>query len=345
MNTVLKTIATLLTLSLALTTGGVSAAPSASATPNNGSGQTPASAAAANFSISVNGSVLSGSGFQSSGGKEPLIPLRAVADALGFKVTWNGQTKTAQLNKGSIFTAVKNGEDRYVINKLFTTLGTAPQMKQNRLYVPLSFASEVLYQSVTVKGQQIVIAPAAEHSTETGVITAITNADNYQSVRIQGTGKAGLVLNVSKDTRLLSKDGSPLAFSGLHIGMTVEAQHSLISTRSLPPQTPAYQITVLDTMAKDEVLGTAGTIRQVITGEDGTVSLRIQGSALSEKSQTEVVLRLTEDTAIINESGEATDRSGLVQGAEVIGFYGPVLTRSLPPTGTALKMVLNTKIL
>ncbi|CQR58857.1 copper amine oxidase N-terminal domain-containing protein [Paenibacillus riograndensis] len=340
MNAALKTSAILLTLSLALTTGGVSAAPSAASTPNHSTIQTP-SAGAATFSISVNGSALSEPGFQSPGSKEPLLPLRAVAGALGFTVAWNAQTKAVDLNKGSIFTSVKSGKDRYAVNKMYIQLGTAPQTKQNKLYVPASFVSKVLRQSVSAEGQRIEINPAAEHISETGVITAITDADSYQSVRIRGIGTEGMILNVGKDTRLNRQDGSELAFSELHIGMTVEAQHSLISTRSLPPQTPAYQITVLDGETQDDLLGTAGTVQQVTTAEDGTVSFRIRGSALSEKSQNEVVLRLAKDTVVINENGETASPADVIQGAEVISFYSPLLTRSLPPSGTALKVVLK----
>ncbi|OKP93274.1 hypothetical protein A3842_01100 [Paenibacillus sp. P3E] len=341
MNAILKTSVILLTLSLALTTGGVSAAPSASST--HFSAVKASSSVAAIFSISLSGTALSESGYQPSGSKEPLVPLRAVAGALGFTVAWNAQTKAVDLNKGSIFTTVKSGQDRYTINKRYITLGTAPQTKQGKLYVPASFISKVLRQAVTVEGQQILIRPAADGLSETGVITSITDADNYQAVHIRGIGTEGIVLNVGKDTRLVRKDGSALAFSELHIGMTIEAQHSLISTRSLPPQTPAYQITVLDAESPDEFLGTAGTIQQVITAGDGTASIRIRGSALSGKSQNEVVLRLTEATVIINSSGEAVSSADLTEGAKVIGFYSPFLTRSLPPTGTALKVVLETE--
>ncbi|MCE3203885.1 copper amine oxidase N-terminal domain-containing protein [Paenibacillus sonchi] len=340
MNAALKTSAILLTLSLALTTGGVSAAPSAASTPNHSTIHAP-SAGAAVFSISINGSALSEPGFQSPGSKEPLLPLRAVAGALGFTVAWNAQTKAVDLNKGSIFTSVKSGKDRYAVNKMYIQLGTAPQTKQNKLYVPASFVSKVLRQSVSAEGQRIVINPAAEHISETGVITAITDADSYQSVRIRGIGTEGMILNVGKDTRLNRQDGSELAFSELHIGMTVEAQHSLISTRSLPPQTPTYQITVLDGETQDDLLGTAGTVQQVTAAEDGTVSIRIRGSAMSEKSQNEVILRLAKDTIVINENGETASPADVIQGAEVISFYSPLLTRSLPPSGTALKVVLK----
>ncbi|MNV78342.1 Protease inhibitor precursor [compost metagenome] len=99
--------------------------------------QATSSTAAKTFTIKLNGSAISEKGFQNSSAQEPLIPLRTVAEALGFTVTWNTATKAVDLNKGNIFTTVKNGDDRYIINKMYTTLGTAPLTKENKLYVRL----------------------------------------------------------------------------------------------------------------------------------------------------------------------------------------------------------------
>ncbi|MEK4061373.1 MULTISPECIES: copper amine oxidase N-terminal domain-containing protein [unclassified Paenibacillus] len=342
MNKSLKTSVALLTLSLALTAGVVSAAPATTSIKNNKMPQASASTAAKNFTIKINGSTLSDTGFQPSSAKEPLIPLRTVAAALGFTVTWNTDTRAVDLNKGNIFTTVKNGEDRYAINKMYTTLGTAPQTKGNQLYVPASFVSQVLHQTISVEGKQIVITPAVEHQNESGVITALRNDGKFQSVQIKGTGTAGIVLNVGKDTVIQMADGTKLAFTDLQLGMTVEAEHAMFATLSLPPQTPAYKITVQDSKKQGTTLATQGTVEEVIKAEDGSLSIRIKGTALSEQSPSEVVLRLAEDTALVNESGEAVEASTLVQGAKVIGFYSPLMTKSLPPIGTALKVVVET---
>lgn len=340
MNHSLKTSAVLLTLSLALTTGAVSAAPAAS--PNTKAPQASAAAAAnQTFSIEVNGTAISETGFQNSGAKEPLIPLRSVAEALGFTVSWNTKTKAVDLNKGNIFTTVKSGEDRYTINKMYSALGTAPVTKAGKLYVPVSFVSKVLHQTITVEGQQIMAASAAEHQNETGVITAINQDKKYPSVQIKGTGTAGLVLNLGEDTVIAMADGTKLDITGLQIGMTIEAEHAGFATLSLPPQSPAYKITVKDSKQTFDTLGTQGTIEEVLQPEDGSLSIRLKGTGLTDVSQSEVVLRIDADTAIVNESGDAVSRSSLVQGAKVIGFYSPVLTRSLPPIGTAAKVVVE----
>jgi hypothetical protein len=298
--------------------------------------------AAGSYAVSINGLTIVDTGFQPSGVKEPLIPLRTVAEALGFKITWNTATKAVDLSKGNIFTTVKSGEDRYVINKMYTTLGTAPLTKENKLYVPASFVSEVLHQTVTVEGKSIMITSAVEYANETGVITAIRSSGTNSSVQIKGTGTAGIVLNVSGDTVFEKSDGTKLAFADLQLGMTVRAEHAMFTTMSLPPQTPAYRITVLDAEAQTDVLGTEGSLEEIIKAEDGSLSIRIKGSGLSDLSQSEIVLRLTEGSALVNESGDAVDTAALTQGAKVIGFYTPLMTRSLPPIATALKVVVET---
>jgi hypothetical protein len=63
---------------------------------------------------------------------------------------------------------------------------------------------------------------------------------------------------------------------------------------------------------------------------------------LSEISQSEIVLRVAADTVLVNGKGEAVEIGSLVKGAKVIGFYGPMMTKSLPPIGTAVKVVVET---
>ncbi|MNJ54624.1 Protease inhibitor precursor [compost metagenome] len=70
------------------------------------------------------------------------------------------------------------------------------------------------------------------------------------------------------------------------------------------------------------------------------ITLRIKGTAISDSSQDEVVLRITEDTSIIHVDGSEATMDELSKDAEIIAFYSPLLTRSLPPIGTAGKLIL-----
>ncbi|MNR09411.1 Protease inhibitor precursor [compost metagenome] len=108
-------------------------------------------------------------------------------------------------------------------------------------------------------------------------------------------------------------------------------------TMSLPPQTSAFKITVLDKMVHQDTLGTAGIIEAI--REDG--SLLVKGEGLTEQTPDEIVLQLSANTAIVDGKGVPVDKSMLVKGANIIGFYGPMMTKSIPPISNAWKIVVE----
>ena len=73
-----------------------------------------------------------------------MIPLRQIAEELGYKVTWNNETRTAELTKGAQWTAVTIGEDNYNFAKMLVKLGIAPEIKEGSTFVPFTFLEEVL---------------------------------------------------------------------------------------------------------------------------------------------------------------------------------------------------------
>lgn len=74
------------------------------------------------------------------------LPLRAVAESLGFQVTWNGEERSVLLDDGVVKTTLFIGEDSYFkassqaigITQTFQ-LGVAPTIVDSRTYVPASF--------------------------------------------------------------------------------------------------------------------------------------------------------------------------------------------------------------
>ncbi len=85
-----------------------------------------------------------------------MVPLRPIAEALGFEVIWDNTTKSVTVGKG-ISLAI--GKDAYNYMKTAPiTLGTAPEIKDSRTYVPLSFFREVAHMNnAYVFENQIVI--------------------------------------------------------------------------------------------------------------------------------------------------------------------------------------------
>lgn len=84
-----------------------------------------------------------------------MIPLRAVSEALGFEVTWNGGSRQVDIGKGISLTIEK---DYYVYMKTAPIqLGTAPIIVNDRTFVPLNFFTRVLHiTDAKIKDSQIV---------------------------------------------------------------------------------------------------------------------------------------------------------------------------------------------
>ncbi|MCM3078270.1 MULTISPECIES: stalk domain-containing protein [Brevibacillus] len=59
---------------------------------------------------------------------EIMVPVRTIAEQLGYKLSWNQNNKSIELTKGPHFHMIKIGEDQYNIAKMNMTLGAALSM-------------------------------------------------------------------------------------------------------------------------------------------------------------------------------------------------------------------------
>lgn len=88
-----------------------------------------------------------------------LVPLRKVAEGLGYTVKWNQDTYSAELSKGAQWTSVSVGKDSYFFAKMAPiALGTAPVILNDTLYVPTKFVSDILKADVAIDSKGIHIA-------------------------------------------------------------------------------------------------------------------------------------------------------------------------------------------
>lgn len=75
-----------------------------------------------------------------------LVPLRAVAEALGFEVIWhNEDPRGVKLKRGNYHTEIEIGKYSYVYGQQYPlSIGVNPELKLDLTYVPLSFVESVL---------------------------------------------------------------------------------------------------------------------------------------------------------------------------------------------------------
>ncbi|OPA75756.1 hypothetical protein BVG16_20725 [Paenibacillus selenitireducens] len=96
----------------------------------------------------------------------------------------------------------------------------------------------------------------------------------------------------------------------------------------------------LHSNAKD-VLGTMGQITNFTNNEQGKY-VTVVGRGLTDNSQSSIILAITKDTKIVDAKGKNVDLQSVIDGHKVVkAFYGPMMTKSLPPRGTALTLVVH----
>lgn len=93
-----------------------------------------------------------------------MVPLRAIAEGLGFTVEWNGDIQAVTLN--GVY-SLNIGENSYVKGKMVPiTLSAAPEIKDDLTYVPVEYFSDVTEATLTVDGDSIVVAAATVETAE-----------------------------------------------------------------------------------------------------------------------------------------------------------------------------------
>jgi hypothetical protein len=77
-----------------------------------------------------------------------LIPVRAVSNALGADVAWDGATGTVTITKDKTVIIIKLGSNVATVNGVEVQLDAKPELISNRTLVPIRFIAETLKQNV-----------------------------------------------------------------------------------------------------------------------------------------------------------------------------------------------------
>lgn len=75
------------------------------------------------------------------------LPLRSVTETMGYKVDWDGKTKTVSIDDGTVDMTV--GKKEYIARGQNKTMDVAPCILKDRTYVPIRFLAESMNVPVT----------------------------------------------------------------------------------------------------------------------------------------------------------------------------------------------------
>ncbi|MDP5276315.1 stalk domain-containing protein [Chengkuizengella axinellae] len=284
------------------------------------------------YKVEVNGSFLSNEATPYLNKNNILmIPLRAVATALDYEVIWDDQLKTVELLK-------ENNKLELIIDQEIQNFSY--EFRSGIVYVDIDYIKSKLLASLSISDTGIVSIQEVDQdseqdvNTETGVITSIsTQNDQTTLVEINGF-EYGVSLVISDQTQIISEDGKRLTINDLSLGAEIQVEHDLIMTMSIPPMTNAQKIIVNGTVI-DQQQGTVGTISEMKI-VDEVPQFTVLGQKIGEHGYDEIKLNISETTVIINlEDQKELSFDELSEGTKVYAFFGPRVTKSLPPIGTA----------
>lgn len=109
------------------------------------------------------------------------VPVRAIFEALGAQVSWDGQTKTVTAQKDNTTVTMKIGKKEITVNGVTKTLDVAPQIIHDRTMVPARAVSESFGCTVGWEGSSktVTISTAPINSEQSETLTVNTDLFSY----------------------------------------------------------------------------------------------------------------------------------------------------------------------
>lgn len=182
-----------------------------------------------------------------------MLPLRVIAEeALDFKVIWNNEDRSIELQKDNRWTKIKIDENSYFFARMAPfKLSQGPELKNSSTFVPIEFFEEILKEEVLLEDNNLVVKDEEELSKEqilNGFIKEI-DTDNKR-VLVEGDIDLEIINNVwlreVEDSKIINTEGKDISFNDLKVGSKVKVILPEILNLSYPAQGSMVKIEVLE---------------------------------------------------------------------------------------------------
>ncbi|SHI41863.1 N-acetylmuramoyl-L-alanine amidase family protein [Lutispora thermophila] len=173
------------------------------------------------------------------------VPMRAAAEALGYTVTYNPNTKIMDIKKGSQSIRLTIGSTKTVINGKTVKIDKAPFLSNGRAYVPIDYIKTAF--GVTARydsSKKIVIIGETVKNDETQTMAgeiyvlgkkadkefAPLIKDNHVMIPLRPVGEGlgyNVVWNIDTQTMSLRKNGQAMA-------VTIDKNKAVVNSKEVP---------------------------------------------------------------------------------------------------------------
>ena len=159
--------------------------------------------------------------------------------------------------------------------------------------------------------------------------THFINISYDECVRCNNREK-NVTLIVDRDTIIIGQGGNSIPANSLQRGMTINASFSAAMTRSIPPQTQAFVIQVVNRPSMHNT-----SVGRII----GTDSINRFITVMTNSNPASVIrFNVTPNAVILTPFGRSTSFASLVPGMRVRVIHASFMTLSIPPQTTAYRI-------
>ena len=274
--------------------------------------------------ITINGAVIDQSFIRDKDG-DLMLPLKPVAEALGYQVSWQSKDKRIEIIKGARYITLKTTVNSVSFSKMApTALSKKAIVIKGITYVPKDFVETYFETTVLEVGKNIEIISAMDESISTGGFVISSIEKDRIIVTLNG-GESHIMLN--PETKYFDyKTQKSITLADLKVGDTLKVTHPSIMIMIYPAQYNAIQIERIN-----EVAYTEGTVLEV-----NESSILVKGYFMN------IQINISKETIIENMTQNKIDIKALKVGNKVSVYHSLMMTKSIPPQSPGFKIIAHT---
>lgn len=255
-----------------------------------------------------------------------MIPLRSVAEGLGYTVTWKGESRSIDVLKGAQYITMSIDKDEYAFSRRAPQpLGAAPTLVGDSTFVPLSFVDEIIggYYEENEDGTYKIVNPS---------IVTVTEVTEGGSLVVEDGYLGTVVVHIGEDT-VITAGGKEAKAEDIKAEMVLGIEYSPAMTASLPPQTTAVKI-----MIENQEMEPEDEQKEEFTfdGEITEISENLVTIGKAFEDEDAMRLVVSDDTVITKGNDKRVYKlEDLKVGMEISGTHSEAMTMSIPPQTAA----------
>ncbi len=169
-----------------------------------------------------------------------MLPVRAVAEHFGYTVEWIEESQSVTLTKGAVYVIFSINENSYAFSRMAPQeLEAAPVLVNDETtYVPASLFTELLGLNASETEDGIVI-------TQPRIVTVVSMDAENKTITVMDDFYGEVVANITDET-VITANGEEVIGFAVGEGALIEIEYANFMTMSIPPQTNAVSIELLN---------------------------------------------------------------------------------------------------